>query len=236
MRIAFHIRCDETYKEINTVLAHAGFDCVQFKEITTLMRLIDRQPFDLVLFDTEGTDENFLRAWVGCRADEKPLILMTPDWTGEQVAYAFDSGVEDVMRREIDPAEMVARVHAVLRRHYLIDGRDQAEINLRGYTLKRKGNVVLNRGTPVNITPREFSLAWILFSSPGVHLTRQTICAALWSADDEIAGHSVEQHVYQLRKKLGLTLERGAVIRAIYNRGYRFDLTAESNVAELKAA
>ena len=82
-------------------------------------------------------------------------------------------------------------------------------------------------GAPVELTPREFTMAWLFFSSPGVFISRGTIGASIWSADSDVAGRTIEQHVYKLRKKLLFGVERRVIIRTSYSQGYRLEYTPE---------
>jgi len=78
-------------------------------------------------------------------------------------------------------------------------------------------------------------MAWLLFSNLGHYLTRKTISVAIWGVAEEIAGRTIEQHVYKLRKKLGLGTERGVTIRTAYARGYRLELCSETQTAARSA-
>jgi DNA-binding response OmpR family regulator len=98
---------------------------------------------------------------------------------------------------------------------------------MAGFTLDRTTGRMLDRGAPVDLTPREFSLAWLFFSAPDRFLSHQRISVAIWTVGDEIARHSIEQHVYKLRKKLNLSAARGVQIRNAYTKGYRLELSEE---------
>ena len=77
-------------------------------------------------------------------------------------------------------------------------------------------------GFPAAI-PRSAEAGFPLAPPSGV-----TIGTSIWSADSEVAGRTIEQHVYKLRKKLQLGPERGAIIRTAYSKGYRLELAAEA--------
>jgi DNA-binding response OmpR family regulator len=60
-----------------------------------------------------------------------------------------------------------------------------------------------------------------------VYISRETIGTSIWSSDSEVAGRTIEQHVYKLRKKLQLGVERGVSIRTAYGQGYRLELSGQ---------
>jgi len=64
-----------------------------------------------------------------------------------------------------------------------------------------------------------------------VYISRETIGMSLWSSDSEVAGRTIEQHVYKLRKKLQLGTERGVSIRTAYGQGYRLELLGQQAAA-----
>jgi DNA-binding response OmpR family regulator len=226
MRIACYIACHATFNQMRTVLEPAGFDCWQFPHETALLVALRRQRFDLILVDTEQVDGSMISAWLGCRTGEStPLILLSVDCGAAEVAHALDSGAEDVIRRPVAPVELIARVHSVLRRYRKTDSRQLLE--LRGFSLDRSSCTLLNHDVRIDLTPREFALAWLFFSSAGNYLSRKTLSAMIWGVDEDISNRSIEQHVHMLRKKLKLGPARGLQLRAAYTKGYRLELVGD---------
>jgi DNA-binding winged helix-turn-helix (wHTH) protein len=79
-------------------------------------------------------------------------------------------------------------------------------------------------GNRVDLTAREFLIAWVFFSSPGVLLARETLGMSVWGAHSDVASRTIEQHIYTLRKKLAMGVARGVWIRTAYARGYRLEI------------
>lgn len=88
------------------------------------------------------------------------------------------------------------------------------------YQLDRSHDTVTVQGTEVELTAREFALAWLLFSAPDMRVSRARIALQIWGSDETSAARSIEQHVYLLRNRLGLRGEHGLVLRAVYGGGY----------------
>ncbi|MDB5763200.1 MAG: DNA-binding response regulator [Herminiimonas sp.] len=228
MTIACYINDDIVFHQVQSVLSRASFDCERFLSETSLLRTLRRRSFALILVDTDIAPpaEERVFSWLNCRTGEStPVILLSPVHSAEQVALALDAGADDFIAKPFDPIELVARLHAVLRRcnHRSV----HRSIELEGFSLDRESRIFLDRGIVIDLTPREFSMAWLLFSSPGIYLSRETISVAIWGVDSEIAGRTIEQHIYKLRKKLQLCVERRVMIRTAYTRGYRLELCGE---------
>ncbi|OWW20924.1 hypothetical protein AYR66_17070 [Noviherbaspirillum denitrificans] len=145
-----------------------------------MIRALRRDHFDLILVETTAAEHEDRSAysWLNCRTGEStPVVMLSENATSAQVAAALEAGVDDIMRRSVDPAVLVARLHAVLRRCNRSNTR--RVIEMKGYTLDRDTCMFLDRGTPVMLTPREFMMAWLFFSSPGIYLSRDTISVAI---------------------------------------------------------
>lgn len=227
MRIACHTSCSTMFNQLRTVLEPAGFDCCRFACETALLVALRRHSFDLILVDNEKFSTTLIRSWLECRTGEKiPLIVLSSVCTGDEVARAFDSGVDDYISSPFAPVELMARLKAVLRRYRQTSTRQWLELG--GFSLDLTAGKLFDRGIRVELSPREFALAWLLFSSVGNYLSRKTLSAVLWGVNEDISNHTIEQHVYMLRKKLGLTAARGVQIRTAYNKGYRLELVDDT--------
>jgi len=204
-----------------------GLRCELFHDEASLMRALHhRSGIDLVLMDAGHTPdlEASVLAWLACRSAEAvPVILVATHWSAQRVARALEAGADDCITKPLNPVESMARIRAVLRRSGLAR-RARTRIDLAGFTLDRVRGTLQDRGRAVRLTPREFSLAWLFFSSPGERMARDAIGFAIWGAGKDIANRTIEQHVYKLRRKVPLNVERGVVIRTTYGRGYRLDV------------
>jgi len=218
-------------EKVAAFLMQVGLRCEPFHEEASLIRaLAHRGGIDLVLIDVGHSTEAeaSVLAWLACRGgDAVPVILVSSRWNAQRVALALEAGADDCIGKPLDHVELLARVKAVLRRSGV--GRQaRTRIELAGFTLDRALGTLHDRGTSVRVTPREFSLAWLFFSSPGLRLAREAIGLAVWGAAKEIANRTIEQHVYKLRRKLPLNGDRGVVIRTTYGRGYRLEVCART--------
>lgn len=225
MRIACQIRCVTAYQNVQDALARAGFDCVHFISETSLMRALRHEAFDLLLLDanTEAREGHGIFSWLHCLSgNSTPVVLLSSACNSARIAQALEAGADDFINGVFEPRELVARVNAVLRRYRKTDTRRRIEA--QGFTLDLDASTVLDRDTAIELTAREFKMAWLFFSSPGTYLSREAICAAVWGIDSDIATRTIEQHVYKLRRKLILSNDRGVRIRTAYTKGYRLEL------------
>jgi DNA-binding response OmpR family regulator len=225
MDIACYIRSETISAQVKTVLQRAGFNCEHLQSETSLLRLVRRRTYDLILIEMghDDPDRESILSWMNCRFGESaPIIMMSSIRSAELTALGLDSGADDFIVTPVEPIELVARVHAVLRR---TNPRSMRRvIELAGFSADREARIFSYQGTLIELTPREFTMAWLFFSTPGIYISRETIGSAIWGVDSEIAGRTIEQHVYKLRKKLELGVVRGVMIRTAYSQGYRLEL------------
>lgn len=227
MNIACLIRDTAVLEQVRTALRQAGYECTPYAAEAALFRALQRQGADLIVVDfADAPDaDHSILSWLKCRTgDHTPVLGLSPVHSAQVTALVLNCGADDLLVRPFDHAELVVRAHALTRRN----SRRQVRrtIELAGFTLDRAAGKFAWQGAPIELTPREFSMAWMFFSAPGVYISRETIGASIWSADSEVAGRTIEQHVYKLRKKLELGPERGVIIRTAYSQGYRLELIA----------
>jgi DNA-binding response OmpR family regulator len=221
--------------QLSDLLKTHGLSCELFPSESSLMRALrHRGGLELVMIDL-GRDpsiEECVLSWLACRTgDSVPVMLMSAAWNAQKIATALDAGADDCVPKTFERVELVARAKALLRRR--AGARPAAtRIEVAGFELDQAEGRLVDRGERVDLTPREFALAWLFFSNRGARLTREAISLAIWGSDKEIASRTMEQHVYKLRKKIGLSAARGVVIRTTYGQGYQLDLCSESAPAD----
>lgn len=150
------------------------------------------------------------------------VVMLTGLDTEESVVRALKAGADDYIVKPGSESIVVARIDALLRR-MTPAASTLTQIDRPPYLLDFGRREVKVDGRVVELAPREFDLAWILFSEPARLFTRQELLAAVWGRNHEAGVHTVAQHVYLIRRKLALT-EHGFRLNAVYGTGYRLEL------------
>jgi DNA-binding response OmpR family regulator len=160
-----------------------------------------------------------------------PVLMLTARDSETDMVVGLAVGADDYLTKPFSPRELVARVHALLRR---VERAGAAAKD--GGTL-RVGDVELDLGTrrvrksdePVHLTPTEFELLTHLASHRGQVFTREQLLVQVWGYHDGSGARTVDSHVRAVRRKLGAD-----VIRTVHGVGYAADdvaLTASSGGA-----
>lgn len=197
MTIACLIRNTSVLELVRATLKQAGIACAAYPSEALLFRALRRASVDLVLIDFGIAPEpgDSLLSWLNGRSgDHTPVLGLSATRSAQLTALVLNSGADDLLARPFDAVELVARVHALRRRKWRRTvGR---MIGLAGFALDRDTGRFADRGTPLELTAREFSMAWMFFSAPGFYFSRETIGSSIWSAGSEVAGRTIAQHVY----------------------------------------
>ncbi len=194
-----------------------------YRSVAALARNLDQQRHDVVLL---AGDNDLVEMFLSCRLrageGHGPLVILLSDTDhGVSLERALDAGVDDYVCISSGLAQLEPRIRACARRR---SSRVQQDVlNVRGLSLDRRDGSAQVQGLPVDLTQREFLLAWVLFSNVGRVVSPHALAEAVWSTSAEVAKRTIEQHVYRLRCKLGLGGRDGLHLSTVYGRGYRLD-------------
>ena len=211
---------------LKSFLESAGHDCHAFTAGEALIKAVGRESFDMFMLDWEVPDlsgEEVLR-WVRAHvATPVPVMFVTSRDAEADIISALSQGANDYMKKPVTRGELQARVEALRRRAY--PQQDAGVLEVGTFRFDRTNNEVRSSGAPVDLTQKEFELAWFLFQNLGRLLSRDHIQEAVWGRHMVAsASRSMDTHLSRLRIKLDLRLETGIVLTPVYNYGYRLEL------------
>ena len=153
---------------------------------------------------------------------EIPVMMLTARGEEGDRLRGLDGGADDYVTKPFSPAELVARIKAVLRRHSReYDGRlTGGDIEL---DLDKKR--VLRDGTSIHLGPTEFRLLEHFMRNQGRVYSRDQLLDSVWGDDVYVGMRTVDVHIRRLRKAINIT-GGPDVIRTVRSMGYAFDAKA----------
>lgn len=170
--------------------------------------------YDLLLLDLglprrDGLE--VLRA-LRARGDKLPVLVVTArDAVADRVA-GLNAGADDYVLKPYDLDELLARIHALLRRAH---GRADTAVIYQDLRLDPVTHEASKGGEPVVLSAREWTVLETLMSRPGVVFSRAQLEEKLYGWKDDISSNAVEVYIHGLRKKLG-----PGVIQNVRGLGY----------------
>jgi DNA-binding response OmpR family regulator len=172
----------------------------------------------LVVLDIGLPDIDGLEVCKRIRASSQiPVIFLTARDGEIDRILGLELGGDDYLTKPFSPAELVARVRAVLRR---TDGAPAPEVVQAGKVTIDTGRREVRVGDAViDVTTKEFDLLRYLAERPGLALSRQQILDGVWGYDWFGDPRTVDVHIAQVRKKIGDAVE----IKTVRGVGYRLE-------------
>lgn len=192
-----------------------------------LLHALRRESFDLLIVDWELPDLSGLDLVRRVREQQGsalPILFLTNRGDERDVVAALGAGADDYMVKPTRVQELMARVRALLRRSY-----PQAQVTalqLGGFRLDLVARSASWQGERVELRPKEFELAQLLFAHCGRLLSRAHLVEQVWGHAADLPSRSLDTHMHALRAKLGLRPERGYRLAAVYGQGYRLEEVA----------
>ncbi len=208
-----------TAKSIELMLSHANLNVYTTdlgEEGIDLAKLYD---YDLILLDINLPDmdgHEVLRQLRLSRIDTPILILSGEDGT-ESKLRGFGFGADDYMTKPFHREELVARIHAIIRRS---KGHAQSIIRTGEIAVNLDAKTVEVSGVPVHLTGKEYQMLELLSLRKGTTLTKEMFLNHLYGGMDEPELKIIDVFICKLRKKLSEATQGENHIETVWGRGY----------------
>jgi two-component system response regulator ResD len=174
---------------------------------------------DLMLPGVDGLE--VMRRLRGQARDHIAVILLTAKGEESDRVIGLRLGADDYVVKPFSPAELVARVDAVLRRVDTSPVRE-APIELGDMTIDPAARRVFVRDSEVQLTQREFDVLLFLARHPGRVFSRNELMDAVWQYSFYSDTSTVSVHIRRLRAKIEADPSKPRHIQTVWGVGYRF--------------
>lgn len=210
---------------LNLYLSKKGYETIIANDGGKALELFRSFRPDLVLLDIMLP---VMDGWAVCgkirETDKTPIIMITAKGETTDKVTGLEMGADDYIVKPFEMKEVLARIHAVLRRmgeedtptkKLIFDG---LVINLESYELEV-------RGQRVDAPPKELELLYHLASSPNRVFTRNQLLDEVWGFDYFGDSRTVDVHIKRLREKLEGISDQWS-LKTVWGVGYKFELRA----------
>jgi two-component system phosphate regulon response regulator PhoB len=185
---------------------------------------VHRSTPDLIILDWMLPELSGVEVCRQLRAErdtkEVPVIMLTARGEEADRLKGLASGADDYVVKPFSPAELLARVRAVLRRS-TASAPDEI-LTYRDLTLDIASHKVMRGGRAMQLGPTEFRLLRVLLKRPGRVFSREQLLDLAWGRDIYLEVRTIDVHIRRLRKQLN-TPGEADLIRTIRGAGYALD-------------
>lgn len=225
MRIALVEDDTDQAEMLKILLSDADHRVTHFANARQFMRNISHESYDLVMLDwllpDLGGDE--VVKWMRSELDwYVPVLFITVRDSEEDIIHGLACGADDYMVKPIRPRELMARLEALSRRTATA-GSTNKTLEVDTFLFDPNSKQISRDGETIEMTHKEFELAYFLFRNMGRIMSRGYLLENIWGKNSELNTRTVDTHISRIRTKLGLNKELGWKLGAIYQHGYRLE-------------
>ena len=201
-----------------------GYRVLKAGDVKSAGEAIETTEFDVILLDLGLPDGEGLTLipQLKLKSDAAILVVSGKSDTTEKIV-CLEMGADDYICKPFSPREVVARVKAVLRRHFLEPSSRRTGESSPISVLEEEGRALVN-GEKLELTPTEFKLLKKLVSAPGRVYSRTLLHELCTSPEQNSVDRTIDSHIKNIRKKISQHLPDREVIHSVYGVGYRFEL------------
>jgi DNA-binding response OmpR family regulator len=211
---------------IGFALRNAGFEVVTACDGAEAIAQFERDSFSLVVLDVNMPGVDGFDVWARLRQHSRvPVILLSERSAEEDALRALEVGADDYLLKPFGSRELVARVHALLRRSGLSP-------------TVSAGNAVLDRecfrfevaGAQFHLSPVQAAVLDVLLSNAGHYVDAKTLVTEIWGRSGTDERKALKQVIYRLRRKLNSNPTVAALLGTSRSLGYCWRIGGERAV------
>ena len=205
-------------------LGKDGFEVMIAPDGGKAESMFDLSTPDVVLLDIMLPVKD---GWQVCRdiraKSAVPIIMLTAKGETTDKITGLDMGADDYVTKPFDVKELIARVHAVMRRSDN-DGPAEKKLTFDKLIINLDSYELVVNGVKVDTPPKEMELLYHLAASPNRVFTRNQLLDEVWGFDYFGDSRTVDVHIKRLREKLEGVSDKWC-LKTVWGVGYKFEVT-----------
>jgi two-component system, OmpR family, response regulator RegX3 len=213
---------------LNVGLSREGFDVSVARDGHEGLALFHERPVDVVLLDLMLPKVSGLDV---CRAirttSDVPIIIVSAKGEEVDMVLLLELGADDYVTKPYRLRELVARIHAVLRRRAVHEPpAPTTEVAVGDLRMDLDARRFFVRGEEIKLRKKEFALLRLLLDNPGRVLTREVLIDRVWGSDYVGDTKTLDVHIKRLRSLIEDDPKNPVHITTVRGVGYRFEVTS----------
>ena len=210
-------------------LTQEGFEVILAEDSKALNRIMMRDAVDLIVLDLMMPGEDGLSICRRLRAsnDRTPIIMLTAKGEDVDRIVGLEVGADDYLAKPFNPRELLARIHAVLRRRPAVEvpgapSAEQEVVNFGPFSFDMGLRTLQKNGEDLPLTTGEFAMLKALVRHPRQPLSREKLAQLARGREFEPFDRSLDVQVSRLRKLVEVDAAAPRYIQTVWGIGYVF--------------
>ncbi len=207
-----------------------GFQAASAYDGEEALDVFSKKQFDIVLLDVMMPKKDGFEVCREIRqVSNVPIIMVTARGEDFERIMGLDIGADDYIVKPFSPAEVMARIRAILRRVERTPENEsqQKRFEFDGLVIGLDDFDVSINGVSVTLTKKEIELLWVMATNKNRVFTRDNLLDSVWGYDYYGDNRTVDSHIKRLRAKLDKYPHPGWQIKTIWGMGYKFEVVNE---------
>ncbi len=203
-------------------LEEQGNVVVQAFDGTIGLKLACQDDFDLIILDVVMPGMNGIEVCDKLKNQYEvvtPILMLTALGTTDDIVTGLETGADDYLSKPFKFKELLARIHALIRRGTIIDRIGTQLLKVQDLQMDLRSKEVHRNGVEIVLTAREFRLLEYLLKNKNRVVSRTNILESVWEVDFDLGTNVIEVYINYLRKKI----EHGfssKIIKTVIGMGY----------------
>ncbi|MCI8608570.1 MAG: response regulator transcription factor [Firmicutes bacterium] len=219
----------EIVDSLGKLLALEGYDILTAYDGMEALAVLEKHQVDLILLDVMMPRLNGLSALMRIRENYKiPAIILSAKTEESDKVSGLMLGADDYISKPYNPAELIARVKAQLRRYHAWGGQtpknDEDTIVNGGLVLDRKQRMIMVDGKETRLTATEYRILELLMTHLGQVFPAEQIYERVWNEEADYAvENTVMVHIRHIREKIEIDTKNPRYIKVVWGIGYKME-------------
>jgi DNA-binding response OmpR family regulator len=212
-------------KMVSFLLKDEGYEVVTASSGAEAMHILDQQWIDMLILDVTLPREDGFEICRRVRETNRvPILMLSARGSTEDRVRGLLDGADDYLPKPCEPAELMARVKALLRRSQTQPTAEGRALSVGSVQLDPlRHRVTLTGGKVAELTPTESQLLHCLMRNAGKILTREVLMAHAWGDTQGREAGQVDVYIRRLRLKIEEDPSNPRLIETVWGLGYRFN-------------
>jgi len=203
-------------------LTKEGFETYAHHTGLGVLDKLKENIFDIIILDWMLPEKTGLEICELLRKQNNkiPILMLTAKTALKDKLGGFQAGADDYLTKPFEPSELVARMHAIIRRAPQSESKTSQSIQVGNLSADLKTRSIYKNGNKLTLTDSEFDMLVIFMKYPGEVLTRDQISMELTGREAQMTSRSLDILLSRLRARLKDADQEEGPIRTVWGKGY----------------